>query len=237
MPKESALTTATATDIAGTDFIRLLDAGNGNASVIMEVNQFLTLITTLGLLDANGDTILSFQTLADAVNNLEVRNSATGNAVTLSTVGDDTTVNLELSTKGGSGVIHSQRNLDLNNKSLINAVIAKTSGVRAFIESHAASHTLSAAECYGAVYYVTAAATLTLPAAADGMSLTVITDAAVAVSVKANTSDLISLDGTDLDDGDKITNSSTLGDAVTLTYRDSTGWYALSDGNWTDGGA
>jgi len=105
-----------------------------------------------------------------------------------------------------------------------------------FTESHATSHTLTNTECFGAVYYVTGAATLTLPAVEDGMSLTVITIGAVAVSVDPNASDLIYLDGTALDDGDKITNLSTAGDIAVLTYYDATGWHASTNG-WTDGGA
>jgi hypothetical protein len=50
----------------------------------------------------------------------------------------------------------------------------------------------------------TSAATLTLPAGANGMSLTVTTRGAVAGSVKAGASDFIYLDGVALDDGDKI---------------------------------
>lgn len=114
---------------------------------------------------------------------------------------------------------------------------ANDASVPIYTEQHATSHTISAAECYGGVHYATAAATITLPAVAAGMSVTVITAAAVAVSVKPNASDLIRLDGTALDDADKITNSSTAGDAVTLTYYDATGWHATTDGNWTDTGA
>lgn len=105
-----------------------------------------------------------------------------------------------------------------------------------FTEAHATSHTLSASECYGAVYYVTGAATLTLPAVAAGMHITVITIGAVAVSVDANASDKIWLDGTALDDGDKITNTSTSGDIAVLTYYSADGWHASTNG-WTDGGA
>lgn len=105
-----------------------------------------------------------------------------------------------------------------------------------FTESHATSHTLTNTECFGAVYYVTGAATLTLPAIEDGMSLTVITIGAVAVSVDPNASDKIWLDGTALDDGDKITNTSTAGDIAVLTYYSADGWHASTNG-WTDGGA
>lgn len=105
-----------------------------------------------------------------------------------------------------------------------------------YTEKHAANHTISAAECYGGVHYVTSAATITLPAAEAGMSVTIITVGAIAVSVDPNASDLIMLDGVALDDGDKITNLSTTGDIAVLTYYDATGWYAATNG-WTDGGA
>ena len=106
-----------------------------------------------------------------------------------------------------------------------------------FNETHAASHTLTASECYGAFYTITSAATLTLPAGANGMSLTVTTRGAVAGSVKAGASDFIYLDGVALDDGDKITNSSTSGDTVVLFANSTGNWTAITDGNWTDGGA
>ena len=125
----------------------------------------------------------------------------------------------------------------LTNKTVNGATIDKASTHAVYTEKHTTSHTISAAECYGGIHYVGSAATITLPAVADGMHVTVITTAAVAVSVDPNASDKIYLDGTALDDGDKITNSSTAGDVVMLAYYDATGWYAVTDGNWTDGGA
>jgi hypothetical protein len=68
------------------------------------------------------------------------------------------------------------------------------------------------------------------------MSVSVITTADVAVSVDSNSSDRIILDGTALDDGDKITNGSSKGDIAVLTYESSAGWYAVTN-SWTDGGA
>lgn len=106
-----------------------------------------------------------------------------------------------------------------------------------FNEAHATNHTLSAVECYGAFYTATAAATLTLPAGANGMSLTVTTRGAVEVSVKAGASDFIYLDGVALDDGDKITNGSTSGDTVVLFCNSAGNWTAITDGSWTDTGA
>jgi len=102
--------------------------------------------------------------------------------------------------------------------------------------SYAANQTLTALECNGYVIYVTGAATITLPPIAVGMSVTIITIGAVAVSVDPDASDKIWLDGTALDDGDKITNLSTAGDIAVLTYYSGDGWYA-STNSWTDGGA
>ncbi|EFK95508.1 secreted protein [sediment metagenome] len=99
--------------------------------------------------------------------------------------------------------------------------------------------TLAAALCYGGVFYVTEAQTITLPAIASGMSLTFITVGAVAVSIDVNASDKMILDGTALADGDKATNTSTTGDMIVFTYYSADGWYAASGSNdgdlWTDG--
>jgi len=105
-----------------------------------------------------------------------------------------------------------------------------------YTASYSSNQTLTAAQCYGGVIYVTGAATITLPAVADGASVTVITIGAVAVSVDPNASDKLWLDGTALDDGDKATNTSTTGDIIVLTYYSADGWYATSN-SWTDGGA
>lgn len=96
-------------------------------------------------------------------------------------------------------------------------------------------------EAYGGVIYVTDACTVTAPAAAAGMSFTLITVGAVAVSLDVNASDKMILDGTTLDDGDKATNTSTTGDIIVCTYYSADGWYCASGSNdgdlWTDGGA
>lgn len=93
----------------------------------------------------------------------------------------------------------------------------------------------NALEMYGGVIYATAAVTITLPAVASGMNVTVIATTAAAVSVDPNGSDLIKLEGLSLDDGDKITSGATAGEIAVITYYDGTGWYAATDG-WSDGG-
>lgn len=97
------------------------------------------------------------------------------------------------------------------------------------------SETLPAHEMYNFVHYVTATATVALPPVAEGMNAVFHTVGAIAVSIDPNASDLIVLDGTALDDGDKITNASTAGDSAALSYYNATGFYASTNG-WTDGG-
>jgi len=102
--------------------------------------------------------------------------------------------------------------------------------------TYSSNQTLTDTEARGYVVYVDGAATITLPEVSEGMNITVITIGAIEISIDPNASDKIWLDGTALDDGDKITNSSTAGDLAVLTYFSADGWHA-STNNWTDGGA
>lgn len=99
-----------------------------------------------------------------------------------------------------------------------------------------ANTTLTAAQCQDHVWFVTGAYTVTLPAIADYLHCKFYTIGANAVSISPNASDKIYLDGTALDDGDKITNASTSGDNAEVFYYSSAGWYAGTNG-WSDGGA
>jgi len=119
-----------------------------------------------------------------------------------------------------------------NRKAVMSRV--KTYADKQKTATYSSGQTLSAAECNGYVVYVTGAATIVLPAVAEGMSVTIITIGNVAVSVDPNASDKIWLDGVALDDGDKITNASTAGDIAVLTYYSADGWHA-STNSWTDG--
>jgi hypothetical protein len=103
--------------------------------------------------------------------------------------------------------------------------------------TYAASQTLTSLECRGYVIYATGAATLTLNSIALGHEAWIYTVGATAVSVAPNAIDKIYLNGTALDDDDKITNTSTAGDWAHLTYLDGDGWYARTSTGWSDGGA
>jgi hypothetical protein len=116
--------------------------------------------------------------------------------------------------------------------------------VRPTVNSKAAAYTVgtdNSKECYNGTIHITSAAIVTAcDALATGMNFTVITRAAVAVSVDTQSDDRMVLDGVALDDGDKATNTSTIGDIIYCEYESTDGWYCLSgtvDGShWTDGG-
>lgn len=105
------------------------------------------------------------------------------------------------------------------------------------VSTHSTSATLTRSQMSnGHTNYVTGAATLTMLAIDEDTNFNVKTIGAVAVSVDPAATDLLYLDGTALDDGDKITNTSTAGDIATIQYYDATGGYAATNG-WSDGGA
>ena len=125
---------------------------------------------------------------------------------------------------------------DSNNPKRVEVTRVKKYANSVEVATYSGSQVLTDAQCRGGIIYVTGAATITLPAVADGMSVSIHTIGAIAVSVDPNASDKIWLDGTALDDGDKITNKSTSGDIAVLTYYSADGWHATTNG-WTDGGA
>lgn len=94
--------------------------------------------------------------------------------------------------------------------------------------TYAANQTLTAAECAGDTIFVTGASTMTLPAVAVGMRVTIITIGAIAVRVDVDASEVITLNGTDLTGGVDIVNASTTGDQVTLQYYKAGYWYATT---------
>jgi hypothetical protein len=116
--------------------------------------------------------------------------------------------------------------------------------VKPTVNSKAAAYTVGtddSKECYNGTIHVTSAAVITAcDALATGMNFTVVTRGNIAVSVDTQTDDRMVLDGVALDDGDKATNTSTIGDTIYCEYESAAGWYCWSgstDGDhWTDGG-
>jgi hypothetical protein len=62
--------------------------------------------------DANGNELVVFQTTGSAVNELDIANAATGGAVTLSTTGGDSNIDLTLTPKGTGEINIAASNLN-----------------------------------------------------------------------------------------------------------------------------
>ena len=95
----------------------------------------------------------------------------------------------------------------------------------------------NAEEAYGFLIKMTATGTATLPAVAIGMSGCVYSTTAAAIHVDANANDRIILNGTALDDGDKVSSASGVGDYICYVGESADGWLTMGrSGTWTDGG-
>ena len=90
----------------------------GTARTILNLNASDVLV----LKDANGNEVLQAPATTSAVNHFEVTNSATGDAVKLAPVGDDTNINLELAGKGTGSIITPTTLLDANGNEWIEHV-------------------------------------------------------------------------------------------------------------------
>lgn len=127
------------------------------------------------------------------------------------------------------------------------AATVQATGYKTTTTTVTSTATLTAVQTSGTVlsnYGQSAEATLTLPAAAEGLGLTfIVTTTGNALHIKAGASDKIYLDGAALDDGDKVSLATpAVGDAVScLAFRSGEStwdWLCTSiAGAWTDGGA
>lgn len=146
---------------------------------------------------------------------------------------------------GASGATR-PRNLYASGTGIFGGSVTAT-GYKTTTTTVASTATLTAAQTSGTVlsnYGQSAEATLTLPAAAEGLGLTfIVTTTGNALHIKAGASDKIYLDGAALDDGDKVSLATpAVGDAVScLAFRSGEStwdWLCTSiAGAWTDGGA
>jgi hypothetical protein len=101
----------------------------------------------------------------------------------------------------------------------------------------ATSETLKESDMYNTLVLLTGAATVTLPAVKPGMDAIFINASGDDMNIDPNAADKIRLDGAQLDDGDKIANT-TIGHWVNLITESADGFVAIGPtGSWTDGGA
>ena len=170
--------------------------------------------------------------------------SAVWKSVTASAVGwdgDITDVDFSTGSDIGADLADGDQIIVADDSDSDSAKRSEMSRVRKYVHkaktaSYSSSQTLTSAECFGYTIFMTGAGTLTIPAREEGMNFTVKVIGAVAVNVDPNASDKIRLDGTELDDGDKVT-CSTSGGVIVFQDYGADGFDATSDGNWTDGGA
>ena len=116
---DTATALASAVNIAGQSFdgngsitIASTDLSNTSAITLNTATQTLSGKTLTApkfvdggfIADANGNELILLQTTTSAVNELEITNAATGNAVQIATSGGDTNIDLKLSPKG-TGVV------------------------------------------------------------------------------------------------------------------------------------
>jgi microcystin-dependent protein len=85
-------------------------------NIIWTVNDLDT--SSLNLLDSNGNEVLVFNAVANAINSMEIRNAVTGSAPRLSAIGTDTNIDLHLKPKGSSNTTIAVGGLKLDQGSL-----------------------------------------------------------------------------------------------------------------------
>lgn len=122
--------------------------------------------------------------------------------------------------------------------------VSTSAGLRAIVNTVSANYVIGTDdefEPYGGVISVdTTGVTITLPAIADGMSFTVKTRGASQVFIDPNGTEQIRLNGVLLAAGNKIENTSTIGDTAVCEADETLDWDCLAlslDGDpWTNGG-
>jgi hypothetical protein len=187
-------------------------------------------------LDLAGDVVVGGSDLTLGAAGVKLTGDGDG-AITFLGLGngsdEDLTINLD-DTSNTVTVSSSTGVTDLN-FSALNLVTTGTVQGHVKVTNKSTDATLSDAEMDGVVF-VTATATITLPAVEIGQTVCVYSTTAAAVHVDVNASDRTRLNGTALSDGDKITSASAAGDFVCLIGDSADGWTTLGrSGTWTDG--
>ncbi len=179
---------------------------------------------------ANDNDAVTLKTTAQGVVQIVYNNGANILQV-FPALSDDLGEGVNLSTTIDPGEIGSFTGVNTTN--ILSVITDPSNGVTL----HTGSGTLTRTQMSnGHRNNVNAAATLTMLASDADTNFEVYTIGAVAVSVKAETTDRIILDGIALDDADKITNTSSAGDSAALRF-DSASGVTASTNSWIDGGA
>ena len=103
-----------------------------------------------------------------------------------------------------------------------------------YTATYSTAQTLTAAQCYNSIIYVTGTCTITLPAIAAGMNLCIIADGTATVTIDPNGSEVLRRDGTAQTGGVTLVSPGVAGDMAVLTYHSSGVWYAATN-TWVVG--
>ena len=176
---------------------------------------------------------------SELVNGLTVETAVPAGAVFTDTVYNDTDIQneVDLNTAKVSNIAYPADSLvaqditDIGNLSGTNTGDQDLSGLATKSIATAvksAAYTVgtdNANEAYGGVVYASSTGTITLPAIATGMSVSIIADAAVVVTIAPNGSEIIRENGVD---GSTVATSGTIGEIIVLTYHSAGKWYAAT---------
>jgi len=93
----------------------------GTTNVVLSGSPTITTPVIAQINDASANATLKLASIASAVNQVTIENSATGNAVHITATGTDASVGLHLAAKGASGYVNVQDSVDGTKRLMFNA--------------------------------------------------------------------------------------------------------------------
>jgi len=93
----------------------------GTTNVVLSGSPTITTPVIAQINDASTNATLKLASIASAVNQVTIENSATGNAVHITATGTDASVGLHLAAKGASGYVNVQDSVDATKRLMFNA--------------------------------------------------------------------------------------------------------------------
>ena len=189
-------TSATSTTIVDGDRVVLNDNGTMVQAAVTDIDTYVSgtsktltnktltapKIADGGFIaDANGNELVVFQTTGSAVNELDIANAATGGAVTLSTTGGDSDIDLTLTPKGTGEVNIAAGDLNYAGIAVTatGAELNAAADIDTRVENVTSTNSITAAET-GKTFFLNSVTEFesTLPAPAAGLEYTFIVKAA-----------------------------------------------------------
>jgi hypothetical protein len=122
------------TDLAVADGGTGVSTSTGTTNVVLSNSPTIVTPVIAQINDASGNETLKLASIASAVNEVTIENSATGNAVHITATGGDASVGLHLAGKGASGYVNVQDSVDATKRIMFNAA-GGTTNTRTMLSS------------------------------------------------------------------------------------------------------